>query len=219
MQGVFVTVLSFALVVLPSVESAYQLLSQMSTILYLILCAMIYMAFIRLRRTQPNVKRGFRIPGGKFVEWLIGIVGIAGVVFASVLSFFPPSQINTGNPTVYVTILIVGVLFFFLLPLVVYARRRPSWKNPASDFYPFDWQIENREPSEVSKWPAGYQPTAAEIEVARKRDAMEIADWISSRDALLNTYHDVQHMQQEMTQMQSEIDSLKNKEDGTPSAK
>ena len=48
---------------------------------------------------------------------------------------------------------------------------------------------------------------------------MEIADWISSRDALLNTYHDVQHMQQEMTQMQSEIDSLKNKEDGTPSAK
>lgn len=218
-QGVFVTVLSFALVVLPSVESAYQLLSQMSTILYLILCAMIYMAFIRLRRTQPNVKRGFKIPGGKFVEWLIGIVGIAGVVFASVLSFFPPSQINTGNPTVYVTILIVGVLFFFLLPLVVYARRRPSWKNPASDFYPFDWQIENREPSEVSKWPAGYQPTAAEIEVARKRDAMDIADWISSRDALLNTYHDVQHMQQEMTQMQSEIDSLKNKEDGTPSAK
>ena len=67
-QGIFVTLLSFALVVLPSVESAYQLLSQMSTVLYLILCVMIYMAFIRLRRTEPNAHRGFRIPGGRFVE-------------------------------------------------------------------------------------------------------------------------------------------------------
>lgn len=46
-QGIFVTVLAFALVILPSVESAYQVLSQMSTILYLILCTMIYMAFIQ----------------------------------------------------------------------------------------------------------------------------------------------------------------------------
>lgn len=207
-QGIFVTLLSFALVVLPSVESAYQLLSQMSTVLYLILCVMIYMAFLRLRRTEPNAHRGFRIPGGKFVEWLIGIVGIVGIVFASVLSFFPPSQINTGSPTVYVTILIVGVLFFFILPLVVYALRRPNWKNAKSDFYPFNWQIENRKPSEVSKWAPGYTPTKAEIAVAMKRDSMEVADWISSRDALLATYHDVENLKQEVTGLESKVDNL-----------
>ena len=207
-QGIFVTLLSFALVVLPSVESAYQLLSQMSTVLYLILCVMIYMAFLRLRRTEPNAHRGFRIPGGRFMEWLIGIVGIVGVVFASVLSFFPPSQINTGSPTVYVTILIVGVLFFFFLPLVVYALRRPNWKNAKSDFYPFNWQIENRKPSEVSKWAPDYTPTNAEIAVAMKRDSMEVADWISSRDALLATYHDVNKLKQEMTSLESKVDNL-----------
>lgn len=207
-QGIFVTLLAFALVVLPSVESAYQLLSQMSTVLYLILCVMIYMAFLRLRRTEPNAHRGFRIPGGKFVEWLIGIVGIVGIVFASVLSFFPPSQINTGSPTVYVTILIVGVLFFFILPLVVYALRRPNWKNAKSDFYPFNWQIENRKPSEVSKWAPGYTPSKAEIAVAMKRDSMEVADWISSRDALLATYHDVENLKQEVAGLESKVDNL-----------
>lgn len=170
-QGIFVTVLSFALVVLPSVESAYQILSQMSTILYLILCCMIYFAFIRLRHTQPNKPRGFRVPGGKFVEVLIGVVGIVGVIFAAVLSFFPPSQINTGSPVTYVAILVAGVVLFVALPLVVYAVRKPSWKNKNSDFYPFDWQIENRKPSQVSRWSAGYVPSAAEVEAARQREA------------------------------------------------
>lgn len=208
-QGIFVTVLSLVLVVLPSVESAYQLLSQMSTILYLILCAMIYLAFLRLRRTQPLKKRGFRIPGGKFVEYLIGIVGLAGMVFAGVLSFVPPAQINTGSPAVYVGILIAGVLAFFLLPLIVYACRRPQWKNKESDFYPFDWQIEDRKPSEVSKWSADYVPTAAELAAAKLRDTMEVEDWISNRQAILNSYHDVEKLDKEVADLQKEVDELR----------
>ncbi len=206
-QGIFVTVLAFVLVVLPSVESAYQILSQMSTILYLILCTMIYMAFIRLRRTQPNKKRGFRIPGGKFIEMLIGVVGIAGMVFATVLSFFPPSQINTGSPAVYVMILIAGVILFVALPLIVYACRRPDWKDKQSDFYPFDWQIEDRKPSEVSKWSPDYVPSDAEVAAARQRDAMEVEDWVSSRKAILDSYHDIEKMKAEIDDIENRIGS------------
>ena len=57
----------------------------------------------------------------------------------------------------------MGAVVFFCLPLIVFAKRKPSWRNPSADFYPFDWQIEDRKPSEVSKWAAGYQPTDAEI--------------------------------------------------------
>lgn len=209
-QGIFVTILSFVLVVLPSVESAYQLLSQMSTILYLVLCTLIYLAFIRLRRTQPNKKRGFKVPGGKFVEWLIGIVGIAGMIFATVLSFFPPSQISTGSPAVYVGTLIAGVVVFVALPLIVYACRRPDWKDKNADFYPFDWQIEDRKPGEVSKWSADFQPTPAMVEAAKLRDTMTVEDWISNRQALLNTYHDVEKLEGQVTTLQKEEESLKN---------
>lgn len=206
-QGIFVTILSLVLVVLPSVESAYQILSQMSTILYLILCAMIYMAFIRLRRTQPNKPRGFKVPGGKFVEYLIGVIGIAGMIFATVLSFFPPSQINTGSSSVYVGVLIAGVVIFVALPLVVYAYRRPNWKNKNADFYPFDWQIEDRKPGEVSKWSADFVPTPAMVEAAKQRDTMEVEDWISNRQAIIDTYNNMNKIQDELSDIEKRLDA------------
>ena len=164
--GVFVTVLTLVLLVLPTVESAYQIMSQMATIIYLIMVIMIYAAFIRLRRTQPGKKRGFRIPFGKVGEWVVCIVGIAGAAAALLLSYLPPSQINTGSPVVYIGILLVGVGLFVALPLFIYSRRKPSWRNPQAHFYPFDWEIEGRRPSEVSKWKPGYEPTEDEVENA-----------------------------------------------------
>lgn len=162
-QAIFVSLLSLVLVVLPSVESAYQVMSQMATVIYLILVLMIYFAFFRLRRTQPQKPRGFRVPGGKFGEWVVGGVGVLGAVVAMILSFFPPSQINTGSPVVYVLIILCGAVVFFCLPLIVFAKRKPSWRNPDADFYPFDWQIENRKPSEVSRWSSDFTPTGADI--------------------------------------------------------
>lgn len=162
-QAIFVSLLSLVLVVLPSVESAYQVMSQMATVIYLILVLMIYFAFIRLRHTQPQKQRGFRIPGGKLGEVVVAGIGILGAVVAMVLSFLPPSQINTGSPVVYVLIIFCGALLFFCVPLIVFSKRKPSWRNPKANFYPFDWQIENRRPSEVSKWSPTYQPTPAQI--------------------------------------------------------
>ena len=138
----------------------------MATIIYLVMVILIYGAFIRLRHTQPNKKRGFRVPGGKVGEFLVCLVGIAGAVLALVLSYLPPAQITTGNPELYVGIIIVGVGLIIALPLIVYSMRKPSWRNPDAHFYPFDWQIEGRKPSQVSKWAADYQPTEEEVEAA-----------------------------------------------------
>ena len=162
-QAIFVSLLALVLVVLPSVESAYQVMSQMATVIYLILVLMIYFAFIRLRHTQPQKPRGFRVPGGKFGEIVVAGIGILGAFVAMILSFFPPSQINTGSPLVYVLIIFCGALIFFCVPLIVFSKRKPSWRNPKADFYPFDWQIENRKPDQISKWSADYQPTPADI--------------------------------------------------------
>ena len=165
-QGIWVTILSLVLIILPSVESAYQILSQMSTILYLIMAIIIYGAFIRLRHTEPNVKRGFKVPGGNFVKWLIGIVGIIGAILATILSFLPPSQINTGSPVVYILILVVGCAVLLVVPFIVYDRRKASWRDKNTDFYPFNWEIEGRRPDVVSKWPEGYEPTQQQIQRA-----------------------------------------------------
>lgn len=157
-QAIFVTILTFVLVVLPSVQSAYQIMSQMATIIYLIMVVIIYVAAIRLRYTQPNKVRGFKIPGGKFGIWFVTLVGIAGALVAMFLSFIPPAQIKTGSPATYIMILVIGVAIFFVIPFIVFAKRKESWKDPKTTFEPFDWEIEGRKPSQVSKWPAGYVP-------------------------------------------------------------
>lgn len=165
-EGALVSVLSLVMIVLPTVESAYQIMSQMATIIYLIMVIIIYLAFIRLRRTAPNRQRGFKVPGGKAGVVIVCGLGIAGALLAMILSFIPPSQIATGSPVVYVTIIAVGVAVFVALPLVIYKHRKPSWRNPDAHFYPFDWQIEGRNPDEVSKWAPGYEPTEDEVEEA-----------------------------------------------------
>lgn len=165
-QALFVTLLTFVVVLLPSVQSAYQIMSQMATIIYLVMVIMIYLACIWLRHTQPHKNRGFKIPGGAFGIWFITILGVLGALFALVLSFIPPSQISTGKPAVYVGILAAGVALFIILPFVVFANRKKNWKDPNTTFEPFDWQIEGRKPSQVSKWPAGYHPTDAQIDKA-----------------------------------------------------
>ena len=172
-EGALVSILTLILLVLPTVESAYQIMSQMATIIYLIMVLMIYGAFIRLRRTQPNKRRGFRVPGGKVGEWIVCGLGILGALAALLLSYIPPSQIATGSPVVYVGIILIGVGIFVALPLVIYSHRKPSWRDPSVHFYPFDWQIENRRPDAVSKWPLDYQPTEDEVEAAEAREAGE----------------------------------------------
>lgn len=168
-QGAFVTLISLILIVLPTVESAYQIMSQMATIIYLIMVVMIYGAFIRLRRTQPGKRRGFRVPGGRAGEVIVCAVGILGAMLALVLSYLPPAQITTGSPVVYVGIILIGVAVIVALPLAIYPLRRPSWRNPGAHFYPFDWQIEGRRPSQVSKWAPGYEPTEEEVDAAETR--------------------------------------------------
>lgn len=142
LQGGLVTVLCIAFTVLPSVQSAYQLLSQMATIIYLLMYLVMYVAAIRLRYSQPNVTRPFRVPGGNLGMWLVGTVGLIGALIAIFFSFIPPNQISTGSPATYVGILLAGTAIFAAFPFILYAFHKPDWKAKDSDFEPFEWQTD-----------------------------------------------------------------------------
>ncbi len=141
-QGGIVTLLAVMFVVLPSVQAAYQILSQLTVTLYLIMYFLMFSAAIYLRHKEPNTPRPYKVPGGKLGMWIIAGVGLAGSLIAFVLSFVPPSQISVGSPTTYITILIVGNLLFVAIPLLIYALRKPAWKTQegAADFEPFGWE-------------------------------------------------------------------------------
>ncbi len=135
-QALIVTILSVMFVVLPSVQSAYQILSALTVALYLIMYILMFFAFLKLKITRPNVKRPFKAPLGLF----FGIIGLLGSILAFVLSYFPPSQISIGNPDVWVGILVGGTIIFVLTPVVIYSLRNKSWKNENTDFEPFTYE-------------------------------------------------------------------------------
>ncbi|MEF9942980.1 MAG: amino acid permease [Burkholderiaceae bacterium] len=150
-QGLVVTLLAVMFVVLPSVQAAYQILSQLTVTLDLIMYLLMFAAAIHLRRTEPKTARPYRVPGGAIGMWLFAGAGLIGALIAFVLSFVPPSQISVGSPTTFVAILIAGNLLFVAIPLLIYAARKPSWNTAAgsADFEPFGWQVEGRHPSQV----------------------------------------------------------------------
>lgn len=94
-----------------------------------------YAALIKLRYKAPDVKRPFKIPGGKLGAWIVGAWGFIAMVFVFIVALFPPSQISGSGLTTpeYVAMLLIGTIIVFVIPLIIYRSRKDSWrpdKNP-----------------------------------------------------------------------------------------
>ena len=139
-QGGIVTLLALLFVVMPSVQSFYQILSQLTILLYLIMYMLMFAAAIRLRYKMKDTPRPFRLGKGNVLMWIIGCVGFCGSLLAFVLSFIPPGQIATGSSTVWYSVLIIGCLVMVVIPYIIYAMRKPSWRDPKAEFAPFHWE-------------------------------------------------------------------------------
>ena len=61
-QGIIVSVLSVTFVIMPSVQAAFQILSQLTVMLYLVMYMLMFASAIYLRHSQPDTKRPYRAP-------------------------------------------------------------------------------------------------------------------------------------------------------------
>ena len=127
LQGAVITILSFLLIVLPSVQSTFQILGQLAAILYLIMYLLLFASAIYLRYKSPDVKRAYKIPFGNIGIWIVGSLGFVSSFIALTLSFIPPSQINTGSGLSYIAILVALTIMFLLFPVFIYQNRKSSW--------------------------------------------------------------------------------------------
>ena len=141
-QGAIVTCLALLFVVMPSVQSFYQILSQLTVLLYLIMYMLMFSAAITLRYKMKSTPRPFRLGKGNGLMWFLALLGFCGALLAFVLSFVPPAQIATGSKTVWYMVLIIGCIVVVAAPMVIYANRKPSWRDPeaAKEFAPFHWE-------------------------------------------------------------------------------
>ena len=160
-QGAIVTVLSLLFVVMPSVQSFYQILSQLTVLLYLIMYLMMFASAIMLRYKMPKADRPFRIGKGNGLMWFVAGLGFCGALLAFVLSFIPPAQISTGSNTVWYSVLIIGCIVVVVIPMIIYSVRKPSWKSTDQNdqFQPFHWEKAAVVPADTVATPASSDST------------------------------------------------------------
>ncbi|MFB7451533.1 APC family permease [Streptomyces sp. NPDC057027] len=126
-QGVVTTLIGVLYAFSDSVSSSYWMFSVITVQIYLIAYLLMFVAVVRLRRTRPEVERGFRVPA---VTW-VAVVGFVASVAALVIGFVPPDQFD-GQP-LWRYLLIVGgglLLLGVAIPAALLKYRKPSWVHP-----------------------------------------------------------------------------------------
>lgn len=126
-QAIIVTASSFVILWMPSLSSAYWILSALSAQMYLVMYILMFSSAIRLRYSRPEVPRAYKIPHPHKGMWLIAGLGFLSSIFAITITFFPPSQLHIENKWSYVAFLSISLLVMILLPLIIYQCRKPSW--------------------------------------------------------------------------------------------
>ncbi|HEY7592216.1 MAG TPA: APC family permease [Actinophytocola sp.] len=125
-QGALTTVIALMYAFIPDVSSAYWILSVMTTQVYLVVYLLMFVAAVRLRRSQPDHPRGYRAP----MLTLLCVVGFLASLAAFAIGFIPPSQFGEGNAGLYAVLIVAGIVIIGILPaFLFYAMRKPSWKT------------------------------------------------------------------------------------------
>jgi glutamate:GABA antiporter len=124
-QGSVITVIAVLYAFIPSVSHAYWIFAAMATQVYLIMYVLMFVAAIRLRRTQPGHPRGYRAPA----LGLLCVLGALSSVSALVVGFIPPLQFGHLNKLVYAAVILAGILAIGIAPPLLLDRlRKPGWR-------------------------------------------------------------------------------------------
>lgn len=115
-QAIIFSLLSSVFILLDSINAAYWVLSDLSAQMALLVYIFMFAAAIKLRYSQPNQPRSYKVPGGNAVMWVVAGVGIICCLVAMIIGFVPPTQIPIGNVYLFEGFLVGGLFLFVVLP-------------------------------------------------------------------------------------------------------
>lgn len=121
-QGIIFTLLSSVFVLLDSINAAYWILSDLCAQMALMVYVFMFAAAIKLRYSQPEKPRAYKIPGGNIGMWLVAGTGLICCAATIMIGFVPPTQIPIENTAFFQGFLIGGLALFVLIPWLLAKR-------------------------------------------------------------------------------------------------
>jgi len=127
LQAICGTVLISLFVFNQSIHAAYWMINTLAAQIYLMMYFILFLALIKLRHSQPNVERAYKIPGGKLGVWCVGGLGAMTCLIALLIGFVRPADIVFQHTASQYAALLLGGIVLSCLPPVIFVwlnRRR-----------------------------------------------------------------------------------------------
>lgn len=120
LQGVIVSFLCFAFVIMPTVNSSFWLLSAITAQLAMVVYLFLFLSGIKLHFDKPDVPREFRIPLGRIGVIVTTSLGALACLATIGFGFIPPTQLGISNILQYELFLIGGMVILCMLPYLIH---------------------------------------------------------------------------------------------------
>lgn len=113
---------------LPDINSVFLMLTNTTTLLYCVLYFLIAIAFIRLRYTQPDTKRPYRVgKSGNAAAWIWTILFIFGIFAIGIVTVATAGTVN-GIAMVVITVVMT------VIPLMINSHKKDQWLKDAQAY-------------------------------------------------------------------------------------
>jgi len=125
LQAIVSSLLGLAYILMPSVNSAYWLLSDLTAEFTLMMWVLVFISAIVLRYRFADVKRVFSVPGGKFGMIIIAGAGAITCFSIFIIGFIPPSIVIKQHDLLsYESFLIGGIILFLITPFLLSRKKK-----------------------------------------------------------------------------------------------
>lgn len=124
LQAVLVSFLCLGFLLLPSINAIYWLFTDLSTELYIIMYALMFITAWHLKGKHQSPAQAFRIPLGKFGYYSTCLLGLLGCALTLVVGFIPPKEAGDfGSAYQFQIIFSLGIILMLLPALLLYRRK------------------------------------------------------------------------------------------------
>lgn len=133
MQAIIGTLLISMNLFIPTINQFYWIFQTQAAQLILLMYLLIFLSVIKLRYSQPDTPRLYKIPGGKIGLWIIAGGGSLFCIVAFLLGFIPPEEYKFIDDITYAITLLTGIICFSAPPFIWHwwkkrcHRRRNTW--------------------------------------------------------------------------------------------